>query len=166
MPPSRESDGQRYTDRDFRVLVRRLMRPTLSASAKYQKQDDDSVDRAQNLKEGKIVRDREGSAKSVRRISRPTIASRAKTFECHLCYEHLNKKSETEPDAFDYEYSDSKKVPREELDYIVERVTMPTCSSAKGVRNVPKRPCILTRLKYEKNFLWLVALKGVRMCKK
>lgn len=146
-PPSRESDGRRYTDRDFRVLMRRLMRPTMSASAKYQKQDEESVEKAQNLKEGKIVRDREGSAKSVRRISRPTTASRAKTFECHLCYEHMNKKSESEPDAFDYEYSDSKKIPKEELDYIVERVAMPTCSSAKGVRKCAKTPVYIDEVK-------------------
>ncbi|XP_062584900.1 uncharacterized protein LOC134246532 [Saccostrea cucullata] len=150
-PPSRESDGRRYTDRDFRVLMRRLMRPTMSASAKYQKQDEDTVDKIQNLKEGKIVRgeksDREGSAKSVRRISRPTTASRAKTFECHLCYEHNNKKADEEPDAFDYEYSDSRAVPKEELDYIVERVAMPTCSSAKGGRKCAKTPVYIDEVK-------------------
>lgn len=149
-PTSRGSDGKRYTDRDFRFLMRRLMRPTMSASAKYQKQDEDNVNKMQNLKEGKIVRDkseRAESAKSVIRISRPTTASRAKTFECHLCYEHVNKKADGDVDAFDYEYSESKCVPKEELEYIVERVAMPTCSSAKGHRKCAKTPVYIDEVK-------------------
>ncbi|KAK3083236.1 hypothetical protein FSP39_017481 [Pinctada imbricata] len=146
------ADSRRYNERDMSRLIRRLMKPTESLTAKSKP---DMTD--QDLKEGKIVRAKSASAiqrteKMVKRIRRPTTASRAKDVnECHLCYEHETKDEKAPPDAFDYDYSDAKSLRPEELDYVVARVAQDTCSSAKGRRSCSKTPVYIDEVKIRKN---------------
>ncbi|XP_033727878.1 uncharacterized protein LOC117317256 isoform X1 [Pecten maximus] len=124
------SATRRLTDREMQRLIRRLQRPTESYVIATTEQMDEP--------QGRISRTpiaEEQIAKTVRRLRRPTTATMAKDInECHLCFEHENKKSTDPPDAFDYDYIMDKSLPPEELDYIVSRMRVQTCSSAHGRR--------------------------------
>lgn len=130
------SATRRLTDREMQRLIRRLQRPTESFAIATTEPEDELHD----LKHVRLVRPPSGdehTEKTVRRLRRPTTATMAKDLnECHLCYEHENKKHSDPPDAFDYEYIDTRCISPEEMDYIVSRMRVHTCSSAHGRRCV------------------------------
>jgi len=137
-----------------------LKRPTTATSAHYRTYRDDE---AQNLKEGKIVRAKSADvshavAKSLIKLRRPTTATLAKTVNtCHLCYDHENKDKPEEPDAFDYDYSDGKVVPEEEMNYIVARISAPTRSSKRG-EHCQRLPMYIDEVKIRQNLPLLSGL--------
>jgi hypothetical protein len=102
--------------------------------------------------------------KTIAKLQRPTTATLAKTLNtCHLCYDHDNKKEEEDLDAFDFDYSDDKVVPSEELDFIVERMTQPTLASKSGAGYVcQKLPRYVDEVKIREN---LPLLSGLRRSK-
>ena len=140
-----------------------FQRPTTATSAHRYKNEE-----AENLKQGKIVRAKSADVtshkKTIAKLQRPTTATLAKTLNtCHLCYDHENKKEEAEPDAFDYDYSDDKVVPTEELEFIVERMMQPTLSSKHGGGSVcQKVPVYIDEVKIREN---LPLLSGLRRSK-
>lgn len=71
----------------------------------------------------------------------------------------MNKKFEMELDVFDYEYLDLKKVFKEELNYIVERVVMLICFSVKGVRKCVKIFVYIDEVKIWEKFLLVSGLE-------
>jgi len=71
--------------------------------------------------------------------------------DCHLCHAHEHKKPTDPLDAFDYEYSDIRSVPPEEMDYIVSRMRAQTCSSAHGSRTCTKTPVIIDEVRIREN---------------
>ncbi|XP_045178590.2 uncharacterized protein LOC123538502 [Mercenaria mercenaria] len=153
---------RRLTDREMSRLLRRLQRPTTATSAHRYKNEE-----AENLKQGKIVRaksaDVNSDKKTLAKLRRPTTATLAKTVNsCHLCYDHENKKKPEELDAFDYDYSDNKVVPAEELDFIVGRITQPTLSSCGGMNFCQKLPEYIDEVKIREN---LPLLSGLRRSK-
>ena len=148
--PSRQSSaGKRLSERDMQRLIRRLQRPTESYVVSTT--TDHAEEYHVTVKNGKVIQlepPSEESNKIVRRIRRPTTASRAKDIsDCHLCHDHTHKKETDPPDAFDYEYDATKFVAPEELDYIVSRMRVPTCSSAHGQRTCAKTPITLDEVK-------------------
>lgn len=105
----------------------------------------------------------ESAAKTVEKLRRPTTATRAKTVNtCHLCYEHENKKKPEQLDAFDYDYSDDKVVPAEEVDYIVSRVSAPTYASNKSGQVCGKTPVYIDEVKIRENLPLLSGLRRSR----
>ena len=158
------ADSRRYDQRDMHRLIRRLMRPTESLSAKSKP---DAEEKFKDLKQGRITRAKSANdaqrTKILVRIRRPTTASRAKDVnECHLCYEHENKDEKAPPDPFDYDYGDSKSLRPEELDYVVARVAADTCSSAHGRRTCSKTPVVIDEVKIRKNLPLLSGLQRSR----
>lgn len=102
----------------------------------------------------------ETAAKSIEKLRRPTTATRAKTVNsCHLCYDHENKKKPEDLDAFDYDYSDDKVVPAEEVDYIVSRISAPTHASNKGQHSCVRTPVYIDEVNIREN---LPLLSGLR----
>lgn len=102
----------------------------------------------------------ETAAKSVEKLRRPTTATIAKSLNtCHLCYEHENKEKPEVLDAFDYDYSDDKIVPAEEVDYIVSRVAAPTYASTKGQHSCVRTPVYIDEVKIRSNLPLLSGLK-------
>lgn len=139
-----------------------FQRPTTATSAhKYQNEE------VENLKQGKIVRAKSADVnlerKHLAKLQRPTTATLAKTINsCHLCYEHENKKKPEELDVFDYDYSDDKVVPVEEMEFIVGRVAQPTFSSCGGRNSCQKLPEYIDEVKIREN---LPLLSGLRRSK-
>ncbi|XP_021363553.1 uncharacterized protein LOC110456858 isoform X2 [Mizuhopecten yessoensis] len=130
------SATRRLTDREMQRLIRRLQRPTESYAIALTEQMEEPMDSKQSRMARTPISE-EQISKTVRRLRRPTTATMAKDLnQCHLCYEHENKKSTDPPDAFDYDYIMDKSLPPEELDYVVSRMRVNTCSSAHGRRCV------------------------------
>lgn len=152
--PSRKSDSKRLSERDMIRLLRRLMKPTESL---YNAQLMTNKEEEQELKEERICRTKtpsEAEDKVIRRVQRPTTASRAKKInDCHLCYEHENKSEKAPPDAFDYEYGiEVKKRKQEEVDEHLRRMRTPTYSSVDkrqcgDNRKCPKTPSMIDEVK-------------------
>lgn len=142
-PSNTWKDSKRLSERDMIRLLRRLMKPTESM---YNAQIMSKKDEEQELKEGRISRSKtpsEAEEKVLRRVQRPTTASRAKKLnDCHLCYEHENKKENAPPDAFDYEYcEDRSKRKQDDMDELLRRVRTPTYSSVDKRRCGDDRKC-------------------------
>lgn len=136
-------DSKRLSERDMIRMLRRLLKPTESM---YNAQITAKKEEEQELKEGRICRSKtpsEAEEKILRRVQRPTTASRAKKInDCHLCYEHENKKENSPPDAFDYEYGeDGKKLKQDDVNELVRRVRTPTYSSVDKRRCGDERKC-------------------------
>lgn len=135
-----------------------FQRPTTATAAMRYKNED--VD---NLKQGKIVRVKSAivrsNQKSLDKLRRPTTATLAKDLNsCHLCYEHENKAKPEELDAFDYDYSNDKVVPAEEVDFIVGRVSVPTVCSNRGRNFCQKLPEYIDEVKIRRNLPLLSGL--------
>lgn len=166
------NDGKqprRLTEREMSRLIRRLQRPTTATSAqKYPNEE------AENLKQGKIIRAKSADVtaetnsafKSFAKLRRPTTATLAKTLNtCHLCYDHENKKKPEELDAFDYDYSDNKVVPAEEVDFIIGRVSAPTLASLGGRSLCHKLPEYIDEVKIRENLPLLSGLSRSKTVK-
>ena len=159
-----EPKPKRLTEREMSRLIRRLQRPTETFRRAISVPHND--EEKENLKQGKIVRPKSADVieAKVAKLRRPTTATLAKTLNgCHLCHEHENKKNPEEPDAFDYDYSDPKVVPAEEMDYIVERMKTPTVSSAKYLCS--KAPEYVDEVKIRENLPLLSGLARSRTVK-
>lgn len=136
-------NSKRLSERDMARLLRRLLKPTESI---YNAQIVAKKEEEQELKEGKICRSKtpsEAEDKIVRRVQRPTTASRAKKItDCHLCYDHEHKKENDPPDAFDYAYHEElKRLKQDEIDELVRRARTPTYSSVGKRRYGDDRCC-------------------------
>ena len=163
---SNEIKPKRLSEREMSRLIRRLQRPTETFKRATSIPPND-VDK-ENMKQGKIVRTQSADVYKARvaKLRRPTTATLAKTLNaCHLCYEHENKKNPEEIDAFDYDYSDPKVVPAEEVDFLVERMKTPTVASEGGKYQCTKIPEYIDEVKIRENLPLLSGLARSRNVK-
>ena len=153
------SKPKRLSEREMSRLIRRLQKPTetFKLATSMPPTDEDK----ENMKQGKIVRCQSAdiTRAKVAKLRRPTTATLAKTLNtCHLCYDHENKKNPEEKDAFDYDYCNSKVVPTEEVDFLVERIKTPTVASVRGRWKCAKTPEYIDEVQIRQNLPLLSGL--------